>query len=140
VFSNSAGPNANGAPGFGLAKQGMIQGAVEGAILSAEVGMAVSSLGLGGAAKQVASIAAQSSKQGADLARHLGYVEKYGAGGFKELESGRFRYYGEVNLPVGQVRWLVVVMFMSSIQLRVDHAVGMKLLIMPIKSVRFDQN
>ena len=54
AFSNSAGPNANGAPGFELAKQGMIQGAVEGAILSAEVGMTVSSLGLGagvGAAK-----------------------------------------------------------------------------------------
>lgn len=41
--------------------------------------------------------AAQSSKQASDLARHLGYAEKYGADGVKQLENGRFRYYGEVQ-------------------------------------------
>ncbi|WP_218082113.1 hypothetical protein [Anthocerotibacter panamensis] len=40
---------------------------------------------------------AQSSKQAADLSRHLGYAEKYGADGVKQLENGRFRYYGEVQ-------------------------------------------
>lgn len=36
---------ANGAPGFELAKQGIVQGLIEGAKLSAEVGMTVSPLG-----------------------------------------------------------------------------------------------
>jgi RHS repeat-associated protein len=54
AFSNSAGPNPNGAKGFEVAKQGMVQGIIDGAILSAEVGMTVSSMGLGGSAKGVA--------------------------------------------------------------------------------------
>lgn len=46
AFSNSAGPNANGAAGFEIAKQGLVQGSIDGLKLSAEVGMTVSSLGL----------------------------------------------------------------------------------------------
>ncbi len=40
---------------------------------------------------------AASSKQAADLSKHLGYAEKYGKGGVKELQNGRTRYYGEVQ-------------------------------------------
>jgi hypothetical protein len=40
---------------------------------------------------------AASAKQAADLSKHLGYAEKYGKGGVKELENGRMRYYGEVQ-------------------------------------------
>lgn len=40
---------------------------------------------------------AASAKQAADLSKHLGYAEKYGKGGVKELENGRIRYYGEVQ-------------------------------------------
>jgi len=47
VFNtNTIGSKSDGAPGFELAKQGVVQGAIEGAILSAEVGMTVSSFGL----------------------------------------------------------------------------------------------
>jgi hypothetical protein len=35
--------------------------------------------------------------QGAILTEHLTQLEKYGAGGFKQLESGRVRYYGELT-------------------------------------------
>jgi hypothetical protein len=50
--------------------------------------------------KRVADAAkggAISAKQAADLSKHLGYAEKYGKGGVKELENGRIRYYGEVQ-------------------------------------------
>jgi hypothetical protein len=50
-----------------------------------------------GAADAAASAAAQSSKQGADLSKHLGYAEKYGTDGVKQLENGRIRYYGDVQ-------------------------------------------
>lgn len=39
---------------------------------------------------------ALSSKQGADLQRHLSYVEEYGERGIKFLQDGRVRYYGEL--------------------------------------------
>jgi len=45
----------------------------------------------------VAKSGAESAKQAADLSRHLGYTEKYGQAGVKELESGRVRYYGELQ-------------------------------------------
>lgn len=45
---------------------------------------------------------AASAKQAADLSKHLGYAEKYGKGGVKELENGRIRYYGEVQ-PANKV-------------------------------------
>lgn len=32
-----------------------------------------------------------------DLSRHLGYTEKYGQAGVKELENGRIRYYGDLQ-------------------------------------------
>ncbi len=35
--------------------------------------------------------------EGANLSRHLGQLEKYGQAGFKELQNGRFRYYGNVT-------------------------------------------
>lgn len=37
------------------------------------------------------------STSGLKLSRHLEQLEKYGTAGFKELESGRFRYYGTVT-------------------------------------------
>ena len=40
---------------------------------------------------------AESAKQAADLSKHLGYSQKYGQAGVKELENGRIRYYGEVQ-------------------------------------------
>ena len=40
---------------------------------------------------------AASAKAAAELAKHLYYVEKYGKAGVKELESGRIRYYGELQ-------------------------------------------
>jgi RHS repeat-associated protein len=59
AFSNSAGPNPNGAKGFEVAKQGMVQGIIDGAILSAEVGMTVSSLGLGAGAAAAVNVASK---------------------------------------------------------------------------------
>ncbi|MCE7060685.1 hypothetical protein [Dyadobacter sp. CY343] len=38
---------------------------------------------------------------GAKLSQHLGQLDKYGAGGFKELANGRFRYYGRATLNRG---------------------------------------
>ena len=40
---------------------------------------------------------AASALSGAQLNRHLAQLEKYGSGGFKELESGRIRYYGDLT-------------------------------------------
>lgn len=52
-------------------------------------------------ARFVESIAAKtgadSALQGARLGEHLRQLEKYGQAGFKELESGRLRYYGNIN-------------------------------------------
>ena len=39
---------------------------------------------------------AQSSKNAADLKKHLGYIQKYGTEGVKELANGRIRYYGSL--------------------------------------------
>jgi RHS repeat-associated protein len=47
AFSNSAGPNANGAAGFEVGKQGLVQGYFDGLSLSASVGMSVSPFGFG---------------------------------------------------------------------------------------------
>lgn len=48
----------------------------------------------GGGAVQAHS--ATSSLQGAQLTEHLRQLEKYGTAGFKALESGKFRYYGNI--------------------------------------------
>ena len=40
---------------------------------------------------------AESAKQGADLARHLRYIQKYGSNDTKYLENGRVRYYGNMK-------------------------------------------
>jgi RHS repeat-associated protein len=42
---------------------------------------------------------ATSSKSGADLARHLNYLQKYGKKDVKFLQNGRIRYYGEIDPP-----------------------------------------
>ncbi len=55
AFGNSAGPNANGAMGLEVAKQGLVQGYFDGMKMSAEVGLTVSSLGLGGVGSIVAA-------------------------------------------------------------------------------------
>lgn len=41
--------------------------------------------------------AADVAKGGTNLSRHLGQLEKYGQGGFTELQNGRFRYYGNIK-------------------------------------------
>lgn len=38
-----------------------------------------------------------SSLKGAQLTEHLRQGQKYGQAGFKELQSGRIRYYGETT-------------------------------------------
>jgi hypothetical protein len=40
---------------------------------------------------------AESALSGALLKSHLRHLEKYGQAGFRELESGRFRYYGNLT-------------------------------------------
>ena len=40
---------------------------------------------------------AESALSGALLRNHLRQLEKYGQGGFRELENGRFRYYGNLT-------------------------------------------
>gem|GEM_PF-5156610 len=40
---------------------------------------------------------AKLSSNGANLSKHLKQVEKHGQGGFKELQNGRIRYYGNVK-------------------------------------------
>jgi hypothetical protein len=44
-----------------------------------------------------ANTGASSALQGARLGEHLTQLEKYGAQGFKELESGSVRYYGNLK-------------------------------------------
>lgn len=40
---------------------------------------------------------ASSALQGARLSEHLTQLEKYGSQGFKELENGSIRYYGDLK-------------------------------------------
>jgi len=40
---------------------------------------------------------AESALNGAQLSQHLAQLEKYGQAGFRELESGRIRYYGDLS-------------------------------------------
>jgi RHS repeat-associated protein len=44
-----------------------------------------------------AKTGANLSTNGVNLSRHLGQLENYGQGGFKELQNGRFRYYGNIK-------------------------------------------
>ncbi len=41
------------------------------------------------------------STNGAKLSEHLSQLEKYGTGGYKELANGRYRYYGQAKLNIG---------------------------------------
>ena len=75
--------------------------------IGAWIGKGISALRTSGAAKaaeagvEVGANAAKTggnlSTNGANLSRHLGQLEKYGQGGFKELQNGRFRYYGNIK-------------------------------------------
>ncbi|MDP2387558.1 MAG: RHS repeat-associated core domain-containing protein [Bacteroidota bacterium] len=72
-----------------LADKGM--GAIAEAGTVVEASTAV--IGEVNAAKNGASL----SSNGAKLSEHLGQVEKYGQGGVKALENGKYRYYGEIS-------------------------------------------
>jgi hypothetical protein len=94
-----AGGKPNGSPGGRCAScegsdaQQLVVGGVQ----------VVSTLGVGGAVKGAATQAARgasgasSALKGAQLNRHLSQLEKYGQAGFKELQNGRIRYFGDVS-------------------------------------------
>jgi RHS repeat-associated protein len=65
AFSNSSGPNANGAAGFEIAKQGSAQGYFDGLSMAASVGLTVSPLGLGG----------RSMSEAVNLTAHAAYKD-----------------------------------------------------------------
>ena len=85
--------------GYGSVTHAMMDGALWGAAFGAvgagQIGAAAGAASGGRSA--AAKGGAASAKQAADLSKHLGYAEKYGKGGVKELENGRIRYYGEVQ-------------------------------------------
>ncbi len=72
-------------------------GGVGGGILGQGIGKAAKWLGRETANGAIDTIGAKSAKQGADLSRHLGYSERYGQGGVKDLQNGRLRYYGTID-------------------------------------------
>lgn len=72
-------------------------GAKAAAVGGAILGVVAPGGGYGTVGSAAAKGGAASAKQAADLSKHLGYAEKYGKGGVKELENGRIRYYGEVQ-------------------------------------------
>lgn len=41
--------------------------------------------------------AGHNAANAAKLNRHLSQLEKYGKGGFKQLENGRYRYFGDLR-------------------------------------------
>jgi hypothetical protein len=53
----------------------------------------VTGLGVG---VRATSVAAKSSANAARLAEHLRQLGKYGKGGYRQLEGGLIRYYGEL--------------------------------------------
>ncbi len=55
----------------------------------------------GAKAAKGSTSAARLSSNGAKLNQHLTQLEKYGSGGFKTLQNGRFRYYGKATLNRG---------------------------------------
>lgn len=79
---------------YGIGVLGIMPGMGKGAGLALKAG---DNLAGAAAARVAAKGGAASAKQAADLSKHLGYAEKYGKGGVKELENGRIRYYGEVQ-------------------------------------------
>jgi len=48
-------------------------------------------------AAEVGGELASSAKQAANLSEHLRNTQKYGKSGYKELENGRIRYYGDLK-------------------------------------------
>jgi hypothetical protein len=67
------------------------------AVIPVVPGGAAAAISARRAVEGAANAGAASAKQAADLSRHLGYAEKYGQGGVKELQNGRIRYYGDVQ-------------------------------------------
>ncbi len=91
AFSNSAGPNANGAAGFEFAKQGTVQGYVDGMKMSAEVGLTVGSLGLAGATKTAVGV--KESLQAVNLSSRIE------VSGMRTAEAGKYFGWG----PAGRM-------------------------------------
>jgi hypothetical protein len=46
---------------------------------------------------RLGSTGASSALQGSQLKEHLRQLEKYGEAGFKDLQNGRIRYYGDIT-------------------------------------------
>ncbi|MDH4871671.1 RHS repeat-associated core domain-containing protein [Pseudomonas sp. BN515] len=63
-------------------------------VVPAAAGLAIQASRSG---ERVVKSGAESAKQAADLSKHFRYSERYGQAGIKELESGRVRYYGELQ-------------------------------------------
>jgi hypothetical protein len=53
----------------------------------------------GDAANRVSTVTTEASSalQGSQLREHLRQLEKYGDAGYRELQNGRIRYYGEMT-------------------------------------------
>lgn len=73
--------------GLGFAGGSVFGGASRLSVVPDKIG-SVTSIGESGASL---------STNGANLSKHLRQVEKYGQGGFKELQNGAFRYYGNIK-------------------------------------------
>lgn len=75
--------------------------AIDGALLALPgIGKGITALRAARSAEAVNEASgAASSLSGARLTEHLRQAEKYGNGGFRQLESGRIRYYGKVDPP-----------------------------------------
>jgi RHS repeat-associated protein len=80
---------------------GVVGSALIGKALSIVGPKLLAALGKSGAATETVTSGAESSLNGAQLSEHLRQVEKYGADGFKQLESGRIRYHGDLT-PASQ--------------------------------------
>jgi RHS repeat-associated protein len=72
-------------------------GGLQGATLNAGRAEAVAAEGIGAAEAVAAETGANSALQGARLGEHLRQLETYGQAGFKELENGSIRYYGNLK-------------------------------------------
>jgi RHS repeat-associated protein len=76
----------------GQAAAGCLMGGAQAAIAARLAGLARLDRGAGGATS-----GAESALSGAQSSQHLRQLEKYGQGGWKELESGQIRYYGAIS-------------------------------------------
>src|SRR5690606_1485340 len=65
--------------------------------LGGAIGKGLGKIGGRALGRVAAKTGANLSTNGANLSKHLGQLEKYGQGGFKELQNGSFRYYGNIK-------------------------------------------